>query len=177
MLAHVCIGPETIFAQSLQSNHTLAFSELQSAYGSRINDIRWNSYADLNHDGIVNLKDLVLYGQIETTPLILDFSSNLLHNEDIPDSGVVFMNVIVDHANQCILSYTVRSTLIDNASETSIWINETMMGQGNGLFNGTINTCSMPPNAFFVYYKIDATNRFNLSNETDISRFVLWNDP
>lgn len=35
-------------------------SVLQSAYGSRLSDFRWNSNADLNKDGTVSLADLVL---------------------------------------------------------------------------------------------------------------------
>jgi hypothetical protein len=47
--------------QKTLAQEPLLLSVLQHAYGSKQEGFRWNSEADLNKDGIVNLADLVLY--------------------------------------------------------------------------------------------------------------------
>jgi len=57
MLSSVFVlNPQKTLAQE-----TLLLSVLQNAYGSTQGGSGWNSDADLNRDGIVNLADLVLY--------------------------------------------------------------------------------------------------------------------
>lgn len=105
---------------------TLFFSDLQGAYGSRVNNSSQYSNADLNKDGIVDLKDLVLFAR--TSPLLLNISATDYGDRD----GASWTNVtlFVENASQCILTYAEQGSL-DGTVVVNATGNETMLRTGN----------------------------------------------
>lgn len=167
---------QNTLAQGPQHGNLL-FSVLQNAYGSRQGDFRWNSDADLNKDGIIDLLDLVLFCHVDDVPLILNVSTNQENPDMDANGGFVIFSMTVRNADRCVLSYMY--VYFGNASE---WVNETMPKNGED-YSGTIDTNSMPGMDNIsegrdtrTYFKIYAINGFN-STVTAVHSFVNWLDP
>ena len=179
-LSPVCLFNRQIVAASQGSLKVLPVSTLQNAYGSRQSGSGWNSHADLNHDGIINLLDLVLFSR--TVPVIVNVTNNLWLGHEAPREQYAVFNVIVLNALQCVLSYRYGTVFPQNDTYYySEWTNETMVPlqsdySRGSLYVGSVDTDSVPGGyTTFVSVRIDVMNA-NYATETTAG-FVNWNDP
>lgn len=162
-------------AKSDEDHPALLASVLQNAFGSKQGDPRWNPTADLNKDGIVNMRDFFLYCHT-STPIIVDVSNNLIGDMMIPYVGIPTFNATVENANQCVMSYMYQYVSNYPVRNSSEWINQTMIRQGDH-YIGTIDTNSIPGGyTTAIGYKIYAIND-HYTVDTSASWFTNWNDP
>jgi|SRR5271157_1251566 len=172
----VAWNPQKVLAQQNPELLTISsFSELENAYGSRINQARWNANADLNKDGRISLADLVIFA--EFVPLVLSTPPNMLCVG--PIDGATF-NINTKDAEQCVLSYSYTDSV--NTTEWQ-WTNQTMTKNGNGFttticFSSLSGVLSGPEIYSEIYYKIYAINgRYITISQTPDSMFPISNDP
>jgi hypothetical protein len=164
-----------------------------NAYGSSPNQSNWNPIADIDDTLHIDALDLsimrVYYGH--GIPTIIVLSNNLPLSGRSPWKGIMTETIIAEHAERCILSYTIvyyPPMEVANGSVSSIfngtdWMNETMTKNGD-YFNGTIDTNWMPgigswgsTTGTFIYYKTIAYDSFGYSNETPTTYFYIYPDP